>query len=59
MPIGEGADFRGVVNVLEKKAYEGAYKNSVEIPMPDNMKDKVDKAFEYLTEQARPQRTTI
>ena len=22
MPIGEGADFRGVVNVLEKKAYE-------------------------------------
>lgn len=52
MPIGEGSDFRGVVNVLEKKAYEGAYKNSVEVPMPDSMKDKVDRAFDYLTEQA-------
>lgn len=52
MPIGEGPDFRGVVNVLEKKAYEGAYKKSVEVPMPENMKDKVDRAFDYLTEQA-------
>lgn len=52
MPIGEGAGFKGVVNVLEKKAYEGAYKKSVEVPMPENMKDKVEKAFEYLTEQA-------
>ena len=52
MPIGEGADFRGVVNVLEKKAYEGAYKKSTEVPMPESMKEKVDKAFEYLTEQA-------
>lgn len=52
LPIGEGADFRGVVNVLEKKAYEGAYKKSAEVPMPENMKDKVEKAFEYLTEQA-------
>ena len=52
MPIGEGDSFRGVVNVLEKKAYEGAYKKSVEVPMPENMKDKVDKAFEYLAEQA-------
>ncbi len=52
MPIGEGESFRGVVNVLEKKAYEGAYQNSVEVPMPDEMKDKVDKAFDYLTEQA-------
>ena len=52
MPIGEGANFRGVVNVLEKKAYEGAYKKSVEVPMPDNMKDKVDKAFDDLVEAA-------
>ena len=52
MPIGEGPDFRGVVNVLEKKAYEGAYKKSTEVPMPDSMKEKVDRAFEYLTEQA-------
>ncbi|MBE5767974.1 MAG: elongation factor G [Clostridiales bacterium] len=52
MPIGEGPEFRGVINVLEKKAYEGAYSKSHEVPMPDNMKDKVEKAFEYLTEQA-------
>ncbi len=52
MPIGEGAGFRGVVNVLEKKAYEGAYKESKEVPMPENMKEKVDRAFDYLTEQA-------
>ncbi len=52
MPIGEGDSFRGVVNVLEKKAYEGAYKKSVEVPMPESMKDKVDRAFEYLAEQA-------
>ena len=52
MPIGEGAGFRGVVNVLEKKAYEGAYKKSTEIPIPDSLVDKVDRAFEYLTEQA-------
>ena len=52
MPIGDGANFKGVVNVLEKKAYEGAYKKSVEVPMPDNMKDKVDKAFDDLVEAA-------
>ncbi|MBQ2699822.1 MAG: GTP-binding protein, partial [Clostridia bacterium] len=52
MPIGEGPAFKGVVNVLEKKAYEGAYKKSVEVPMPDGMKDKVEKAFEELVEAA-------
>ena len=26
---------RGVVNVLDRKAYEGAYKKSVEVPMPE------------------------
>ena len=52
MPIGDGANFKGVVNVLEKKAYEGAYKKSVEVPMPDSMKEKVDKAFDDLVEAA-------
>jgi len=52
MPIGEGPAFKGVVNVLEKKAYEGAYKKSVEVPMPDSMKEKVDRAFEELVEAA-------
>lgn len=52
LPIGEGPTFRGVINVLEKKAYEGAYGKSVEVPMPENMKERVEKAFDYLTEQA-------
>ena len=52
LPLGDGATFRGVVNVLDKKAYEGAYDKSVEVPMPEDMKSKVETAFEYLTEQA-------
>ena len=52
LPLGEGASFRGVVNVLERKAYEGAYKKSKEVPMPAEMENEVNEAFEYLTEQA-------
>ncbi len=52
MPIGEGPNFRGVINVLEKKAYEGAYKQSKEVPIPADMEEKVHRAFDYLTEQA-------
>ena len=52
LPLGEGASFRGVVNVLEKKAYEGAYKKSVEVPMPAELEDEINEAFENLTEQA-------
>ena len=52
LPLGEGAGFRGVVNVLEQKAYEGAYKKSTEVPMPANMADEVNEALEFLTEQA-------
>jgi len=52
LPLGAGASFRGVVNVLEKKAYEGAYKKSKEVPMPADIEGEVNEAFEYLTEQA-------
>ena len=52
MPIGEGAAFKGVINVLEKKAYEGVGKNIKEVPIPADMTDKVEKAYEDLTEQA-------
>ena len=52
MPIGEGAAFKGVINVLEKKAYEGVGKNIKEVAIPADMTDKVEKAFEELTEQA-------
>ena len=52
LPLGEGAAFKGVVNVLEKKAYEGAYKKVQEVPIPAGMQDEVKAAFDYLTEQA-------
>ena len=52
LPLGEGASFRGVVNVLEKKAYEGAYKKSKEVPIPAGMEGEINEAYEYLTEQA-------
>ena len=52
LPIGDGANFRGVINVLEQKAFEGAYKQSKEVPVPEDMKAQMDQAFEYLTEQA-------
>ncbi len=52
LPLGQGASFRGVVNVLENKAYEGAYKKSTEVPMPAELESEVSEAMEYLTEQA-------
>lgn len=52
VPIGEGPDFKGVVNVLEEKAYEGTGKTLKEIPIPENMKVKVTQAVESLTEAA-------
>ena len=52
LPLGQGAGFKGVVNVLEKKAYEGAYKKSIEVPMPADLEAEVNEAYENLTEQA-------
>ena len=52
LPLGKGPTFRGVVNVLDRKAYEGAYKKSVEVPMPENMKGQLMECYSYLIEQA-------
>ncbi len=52
LPLGEGASFKGVVNVLEKKAYEGAYKKCKEVAVPANLESEVNEAVEFLTEQA-------
>ena len=51
IPIGEGPSFKGVINVLDGKAYEGAYEKSKEVPMPADMQAAVDKALEEITEQ--------
>ena len=52
LPLGQGAGFKGVVNVREKKAYEGSYKKSTEVPMPADLEGEVNEAYENLTEQA-------
>ncbi len=52
LPLGQGSSFKGVVNVLENKAFEGAYKKSTEVPMPADLAGEVSEAMEYLTEQA-------
>ena len=52
LPLGQGASFRGVVNLLERKAYEGAYKKSKEVPVPAELEAELDESLEFLTEQA-------
>ena len=52
LPLGQGASFRGVVNLLEGKAYEGAYKKSKEVPVPADLQGELDESMEFLTEQA-------
>ena len=53
LPIGNGADFKGVVNVLENKAYERTNKGEPkEIPVPADMADAIEVALEEITEAA-------
>ena len=50
MPIGNGANFSGVVNVLEGKAFSGTGKTFKEVPVPDSMADAIAMGEEELTE---------
>ena len=53
LPIGDGLNFKGVVNVLENKAYERVAKGQPkEIPVPANMADQISEALEEITEAA-------
>ncbi len=52
LPIGKGDDFKGLVNVLENKAYDCTTKEPTEIPVPDDMKDRISSALEEITEAA-------
>ncbi len=52
IPMGEGAAFKGVVNVLENKAYEGVGKTFKEVPVPAAMASTITTAMEELTEAA-------
>ncbi|HEX9960620.1 MAG TPA: elongation factor G, partial [Pyrinomonadaceae bacterium] len=51
LPIGQEADFRGVVDVVHMKAYEfDANGKSKEIPIPEQGREVVDKTRERLVE---------
>ena len=52
LPIGSGASFKGVVNVLENKAFEGTGKGLKEVPVPADMADEIATAMEEITEAA-------
>ena len=53
LPIGDGPSYRGVVNVLENKAYERVNKGKPkEIPVPAEMADDIAVAMEEITEAA-------
>ncbi|MBQ4436836.1 MAG: elongation factor G, partial [Clostridia bacterium] len=52
LPIGSGAGFKGVVNILENKAFEGTGKNLKEVPVPANMAGDIENAMAELTEAA-------
>ena len=62
LPIGSESDFKGVVNLLENKAYQflGDHgENITEIPVPAEMKDEVEKARHALIEKIAEQDDTV
>jgi elongation factor G len=52
VPIGAASSFKGVVNLLENKAFEGAGKNLNEVPVPKDLEDAVASYIEEITEAA-------
>ena len=52
VPIGSAAGFRGVVNLLENKAYEGAGKALKEVPVPAELNSLVEQYMGEITEVA-------
>lgn len=50
LPIIDKGIFKGVVNVLEGKAYEGNAKTLKEVPVPESMEGAISKALEEITE---------
>ncbi len=50
VPIGTGADFRGVVNVLESTAFEGAGKALKAVDVPADMKSSLENDEMVITE---------
>ena len=52
LPIGKGESFKGLVNVLENKAYDCTTKVPKEIPIPADMEASIASALEVITDAA-------
>ncbi len=52
LPVGEGPGFKGVVNVLTKKAYYGTGSDDQRTDAPADMKDQIETAHTALIEAA-------
>jgi elongation factor G len=50
LPIGNGLDFKGIVNVLENKAYDCTGKAPKEIPVPEGLAEQIEAALAEITE---------
>jgi elongation factor G len=62
LPIGTESDFKGLIALLENKAYmfEGAHgENIKEIPIPEDMKEEVEKARHDLVEKIAENDDTV
>ncbi len=51
LPIGAEANFEGLVDVMEEKAYEFDDMNIKEIPVPEDMKEKLAEARAFMIER--------
>ena len=51
LPIGAEAHFEGLVDIMEEKAYEFDEMNIKEIPVPEDMKEKLAEARAFMIER--------
>ncbi|WP_100064940.1 elongation factor G [Miniphocaeibacter massiliensis] len=50
LTLGEGEDFKGLIDVLNKKAYEYDGFNRKEVPIPENRVDEVEVVYNEIAE---------
>jgi elongation factor G len=59
VPIGSSSGFKGVVNLLENKAYEGSGKATKEVPVPAELGGVVQQYISVITEAAAESDDTL
>lgn len=52
IPIGDGLDFKGIIDIIEMKAYDVTSAKSKEMPIPDDLKAKVEELRNGIVENA-------